>query len=41
MKTRHDAERIKRKADIAAELNLDFAKRKRDLKKNVIELKAK
>ena len=41
IKARHDAERIKRKADVAAELNLKFAKRKRDLKKKVIELEVK
>ena len=41
IKARHDAERIKQKVDVATELRLKFAKRKRNLKKKVIELEAK
>ena len=41
IKVRQDADRKKRKADITAELNLKFVKRKRDLKKKVIELEVK
>ena len=41
IKAQHDAKRIKRKADVAAELRLKFAKRKRDLKKKVIEIELK
>ena len=41
IKARHNVERIKHKADVAAELRLKFAKRKRDLKKKVIALEVK
>ena len=41
IKARHDIERIKRKADVADELKLKFVKRKKDLKKKVIEIEVK
>ena len=41
LKAQHDTERIKPKADVADESRLQFAKRKRDLKKKVIEIEVK